>query len=81
MFEPAHSGKARFDDFRANKRVRRWLLAGLRMITIDWPLAWLLGYAGNTLGIGLNDSKFKLVVSTQIINTIFIIFIIHLHNY
>ena len=63
MFEPAHSGKARFDNFRANKRVRRWLLAGLRMITIDWPLAWLVGYAGNTLGIGLYD--FNLVVTTQ----------------
>ena len=50
MLGSSHSGKMRFHDIRGNRKVRGWLLSGLRMLTVEWPLAWIIGYAGNTLG-------------------------------
>ncbi len=44
------SSSVRFNDLRGDRKVRGWLWSGLRMVTIEWPLAWIVGYAGNTLG-------------------------------
>ena len=56
------SSSVRFNDLRGDKKVRGWLWSGLRMVTIEWPLAWILGYAGNTLG----KIRIKYQMMTQI---------------
>ena len=46
----SESSGIRFNDFRGDRRVRGWLWTGLKMFTLEMPLAWILGVAGNTLG-------------------------------